>query len=290
MQSDGVQVGQRAVVGGFALRWGAETHRGNRRALNEDAVLARPGVFLVADGMGGHEAGEVASALVAERFASLTTTGAPPVRIGEVATLLDLANADIRQYGQRSGRGPLGTTVVGMVIAASDRGAVPLVFHVGDSRAYRRADGRLERITHDHSEVQELIDAGLIDAAHARTHPQRNVITRSLGYDQAVAVDFSVLDAVTMRVLLCSDGLTAELDDAALDVALAATSRPSDVAAGLVATTLAGEARDNVSAVVVDVVPVSVVLDGDDITSPRAPGRRGWAPRADAPTSDEVTE
>ena len=141
VRRSGIEAGP-TVVGGFALRWGSRSHAGNRRPLNEDAVLAAPGVFVVADGMGGHRAGEVASVMVVERFAELTTSGSPPVRIGEVATLLDQANHEIRTYGLATGTGPIGTTVVGLVIAAGDRGAVPLVFHVGDSRAYRRADGR----------------------------------------------------------------------------------------------------------------------------------------------------
>lgn len=269
------------MVGGYALRWGSESHRGNRRELNEDATLARPAVWVVADGMGGHDAGEVASSMVVERFAELTTDGAPPVRIGEVATILDSANEEIRQYGRMSGRGPLGTTVVGLVIAGGERGSVPLVFHVGDSRAYRRANGRLERITNDHSEIQELLDAGLLDAGRARSHPQRNVITRSLGYEEAVAVDFSVLAPTAMRVLLCSDGLTAELDDGQLDLLLASdTTHPQEIASNLIAKALEGEARDNVSAIVVDLQPVASLPGEDDITAPRTAAGRGWAPRA----------
>jgi protein phosphatase len=270
---------EEAVVGGFALRWGSVSHPGKRRELNEDATFAAPGVFLVADGMGGHSAGEVASAMVVERFAELTTSGAPPVRIAEVSTILDLANSQIRRYAHEAGIGPIGTTVVGLVIAAGDAGAVPLVFHVGDSRAYRRADGRTVRLTHDHSEVQELIDAGLLEAAEARTHPQRNVITRSLGHEEAVAVDFSVIPTEPMRVLLCSDGLVGDLDDNELDAALAADdNHPREVASALLNAALAREARDNVSAVVVDLVPVGAPIESD-VTAPRPGARRGWAPR-----------
>jgi len=267
-----------ASIGGFALGWGSATHPGKRRQINEDAVLAVPGVFLVADGMGGHDAGEVASAMVVEQFAELPTDGMSPVRIGEVATVLETANARIRDHARRHALGPIGTTVVGLVIAAGDGGTVPLVFHVGDSRAYRRAGGVLARLTSDHSEVQELIDAGLLDDVAARRHPQRNVITRSLGYEDAVAVDFSVLAPDPMRVLLCSDGLLADVDDAAIDRALAGIADPQAAADALVAAALAGDARDNVSVIVVDVAQVAVHTECD-ITAPRDQTRRGWAPR-----------
>ena len=129
--------------------------------------------------------------------------------------------------------------------------------------------------------MQELIDAGLLDPADARRHPQRNVITRSLGYEEAVAVDFSVLEPMVMRVLLCSDGLVGELDDAALDRSLSdTTAHPQTVADALVAQALTGEARDNVSAVVVDMIPSTPVTELD-ITAPRRrprpAGRHGHA-------------
>jgi len=267
-------------VGGFAVRWGSRSEVGNVRALNEDAWFTAPGVFIVADGMGGHDAGEVASALAVEAFRPIAMRrGAPIVRIGEIPLIIEAANTAILDRSARDGCSLMGTTLLGLVIAAGDDGPAPVVFHIGDSRCYERRNGRFRRVTADHSEVQELIDAGLLTDEDARTHPAKNVVTRSLGYEAAVVADFTVLESSAARLLLCSDGLTAELTDDQIAVELSSEDQPHVVADRLVERALDGAARDNITAVVVDVLPAEPP-DDDDITEPRVVESNLWAPNS----------
>lgn len=267
-----------AIVGGFALRWGSRTDVGNVRALNEDAVLAGPGVFIVADGMGGYEAGEVASQIVIDTFRGLIPgRGDALIRIGEIPSVIDRVNTAILDRGRREERGPLGTTVVGLVIAVGENGPAPVVFHIGDSRCYELRDEVLCRLTADHSEVQELVDAGELSFDEAQVHPARNVITRSLGFEQTAAAEYLVLEPLAARLLLCSDGLTGVLTDADLTLGLSRDVSPQEVADNLVEVALRREARDNISAVVVDLAP-SLHSGDDDDTEPRDADTSVWAP------------
>jgi protein phosphatase len=186
------------TLAGFA----GGTDPGRRRRRNEDSYVIDPPLFAVADGMGGAQAGEVASKLAA---------GAVKERGADVESLVQEAN---RRVHQRSLEDPntfgMGTT---LTVAAVEDGVVS-IGHVGDSRAYLVRDGELEQLTEDHSLVGELLRTGKLSAEEAESHPQRSMITRALGTDPNVDVDiFSVEPRVGDLFLLCSDGLTSMVDD-----------------------------------------------------------------------------
>jgi protein phosphatase len=243
------------------LDHGAATDVGRVREVNEDALLAAPPVFVVADGMGGHEGGDVASAIVVEEFRRLAEAGYDPRHAVEaVREALAASQARILEYAEEQlGRGidrrrRAGTTVVAALLADAD-GPAWLVANLGDSRAYRCADGVLEQVSVDHSLVQELIDAGRLDPADVATHPERNVITRALGDAAGVEADLFVLPlGTTARLLLCSDGVTGMLADDEIATVLADAADPRDAADRLVAAAVAAGGEDNATAVVVDVV------------------------------------
>ena len=232
--------------------WGSATDRGRVRALNEDALLAHPPVFLVADGMGGHEAGDVASRLAVEEFARLA--GLSAVDPSDLHACFRRAAQRIRTaFERREG----GTTVAGVALGEHDGIAHWLVFSVGDSRVYRWADGALAQLTVDHSVVQELVDSGALTRDAAEQHPERHVLTRALGTGADPEPDYWMLPAHTGdRLLVCSDGVTNELAPAVLADVLAGTvSGPGATAAELVRRAVESGGRDNATAVIVDAVP-----------------------------------
>ncbi|MFT3970044.1 MAG: protein phosphatase 2C domain-containing protein [Micropruina sp.] len=249
---------------------GVATDMGRVRALNEDAFLAGERVWVVADGMGGHAAGDVASRLAIESLRELETVDELRPVLLNIAVAR--ANAVVVRHGMMHPevRG-LGTTVTGL--AEVTVGGVPHwgVFNVGDSRVYRYAGGELHRATVDHSEVEELLAGGLITAEQAREHPARHIITRSVGIRPAPSADVWVLPQVAgERFLLCSDGLTSELDDDQIATVLAAHPDPTEAAEALIEAVLATPARDNVTVVVVDVR--GGYRAGDEVTVPEGEG------------------
>jgi serine/threonine-protein phosphatase Stp1 len=229
-------------AGGFEQA--ARTHVGCRRKLNEDALLASAerGLWAVADGMGGHEAGEVASAMVIEALSRCTADARGAM------DALDDVNARLIELG-RSGAEirTIGSTVVGLVAT----GARFVCFWAGDSRAYRLRDGRLVRLTRDHSLVQDLIDAGMIGEREAETHPNANVITRAVGVADRLEVD-TVAGEVRPgdTFLLASDGLTRLLNDDELGAELAGADLEA-IADRLLQLTLDRDAPDNVSLILI---------------------------------------
>jgi len=242
------------------------------RDVNEDALLAYPPVFLVADGMGGHDAGDLASRIAVEEFAQLA--GQSAASADDVHACFVRTAARIRNEftGGRQG----GTTVAGVAVTEHEGGSYWLVFNVGDSRVYRWDGERLEQVSVDHSVVQELIDLGEIDGAGAETHPERHVLTRALGTGEAPEPDYWLLPAgLRDRFLICTDGLTRELAESALQDVLVSTSDPQDAAALLVRLALEHGARDNVSAVVVDVATSTGAHEDVHITVPRVDSDRG---------------
>ena len=247
------------------LSWGSHTDVGNVRTLNEDSLLAAFPVFVVADGMGGHRSGEVASALAIGAMASLTELEHVDVR--EVIATVESANrviVDRSDNGERS----MGTTLTGIVATTSGHPATVTVLNVGDSRTYLFRGGALSQITIDHSHVQELIDEGLITPEEAVDHPERNVVTRALGIELPLDIDIMQVEVRTGdRFLICSDGLTGELSNVEI-AELLAPIEPSAAAALLVEKILSGPARDNVSVIVVDIVRVAMG-DVGETTSPR---------------------
>jgi PPM family protein phosphatase len=246
----------RSVNDSSGLRWGAATSAGRVRTDNEDNHVAESSVFVVADGMGGHNAGEVASQMAVDTMRDRLGHGA--ANLGVVVAAVVEANAAIFQgaYSNAAQRG-MGTTLTGVVILpANDRHPDRLgVVNVGDSRTYVRRTGTLHRATIDHSYVQELVSTGHITEHDARSHPRRNIVTRALGIEPTVKVDSWLVPLVQGdRWLMCSDGLVDEVLDPVIDELLATNSDPQAAADALVAAALANGGRDNVTVIVLDIV------------------------------------
>ncbi len=234
------------------VRIGAFSDVGRIRNMNEDAYVVTDQVFMVADGMGGHLAGEVASAMAVEAMGSLsgaiTAEEACHTVIEANLAILRLSIADASKRG-------MGTTLTGMALV-TDHGASRIaVMNVGDSRTYRLRNGSLTQISIDHSYVQELIVAGHISKAEAREHPQRNIVTRALGIEPGVGVDLWSLPLVIGdRFMACSDGLVDEIDDGVIELVLRGTADPQEAAEELVRLANAAGGHDNTTVVVVDVL------------------------------------
>lgn len=251
---------------GLRLSYGYGTDRGLRRELNEDSYIASDPVFAVADGMGGHEAGEVASGICVRALAAIPqlATGERSVTAAVLQQYLMAADSSIREAtGARAG-----TTLTGAVVVEQMGMPYWLVMNIGDSRTYRLSQGRFERISVDHSEVQELVDAGEITAEEAAVHPRRHVVTRALGTGDETEADFWLLPVEEGdRVLVCSDGLTGELADDAILRILSTLEDPQDAADALIQAALHNGGSDNVTVIVVDAR--NVLNDGG--TATRAP-------------------
>lgn len=243
-----------------SVRAGAATDVGLLRKINQDALLVAPPVYVVADGMGGHDGGEVASALVVDQFAAMARRSvAPAEAVSALHDALAAGQARITEYvaAQRAAGHPrfsAGTTVVAAVQVRAP-GAQFLIANVGDSRAYCLLDDELQQVTVDHSVVQELIDSGRLDPADAAHHPERNVVTRALGGMTASVPDLFQLSVPPgARILLCSDGVSGMLDHDAMTAILVATADARDAAGALVRAAVSAGGRDNATAVVIDVM------------------------------------
>jgi len=234
----------------MTLSWqsAAESHRGNRRKTNEDSVLCRPDVALwvVADGMGGHMAGDVASQAITDALGRLPLAGPLSDDVDRVEDTLLSVNDELRLHSRTQCQGgTVGSTVVTLLV----RDEVAVVLWAGDSRLYRLRNGRLEQVTRDHNPVSDLLDSGMVSEADALA-ADTNIITRAVGGQASLSLDVAVFDvAVGDTLLLCSDGLYRELDEAALKQILAGDAI-HEVARRLLDRALAGAARDNVSLVV----------------------------------------
>lgn len=250
----------------LTLAWGAATDTGRRRSANEDSVVAASPLFAVADGMGGHSAGDLASAAVVERLAEAVTGDFLAVRAIEKA--LERATADIGAIAGDDELG-VGTTVTGAILTLRDHDPHFAVFNVGDSRVYLFEGNELVQVTVDHSVVQELVEAGALTRAEAEHHPDSNIITRAIGFNARAMPDVWMLPLRTgMRLLICSDGLTKEVPDERIRLHLAAGLTPAETASALVDAALAAGGRDNITTIVLEVVEAPEQLDLDD-TEPR---------------------
>jgi len=240
----------------FTVAAGVATDRGRRRQSNEDGYLASAPVFLVADGMGGHVGGAAASRAVVAAFVdSIAGTWVTPAGLDEAVARAAREVAAL----PASARSAPGSTVTGVGMAEQNGTPCWLVFNIGDSRTYRLSDGELEQVTIDHSLVQQLLDHGAIDAVEARSHGERNVITRALGAGMSTrpAVDQWLLVAAPGdRILICSDGLHGELTDQLIAATLLSVPEPVAAARSLVAAAIEAGGRDNVTAIVVDAIEV----------------------------------
>jgi serine/threonine protein phosphatase PrpC len=239
-----------------AVRWGAATDVGLVRMGNEDAYVSEPMVFGVADGMGGHQAGEVASEIAARIIRDRLATGAS--NVGVVVASVVEANASIYQAAHASvDHQGMGTTLTALVVLRADESNVArfALVNVGDSRTYLLRNGELHRATVDHSYVQELVNTGHISEDEARTHPRRNIVTRALGIEPTVRVDTWLVPMVHGdRFILCSDGLVDEVHDDDIAAIAIAASDPQVAADKLIAKANANGGRDNTTVVVVDVL------------------------------------
>jgi protein phosphatase len=226
------------------------TDTGRRRRRNEDAYVDNPPLFAVADGMGGAQAGEVASRIAAESLREGAVAGAGVDRVVE---LIQAANRRVydRSTADEAASG-MGTTVT-VALVEDD---VVSFGHVGDSRAYLIREGKLEQLTQDHSLVSELLRSGKISAEEAESHPQRSVITRALGTDPDVDVDTFSIDAAPGDLfLICSDGLTTMVrDDAIEQIVEAHRGNLRGVAELLIETANRGGGEDNITVVVFELV------------------------------------
>lgn len=260
------------AVSEVELSWFGMTDVGHRRETNQDSYLTVPPVFAVADGMGGHSAGEVASAAVVRRLAELG--GPMPVTRKDIGDALVDAVEDMELDAGETELGT-GTTVTGVVFDADDEGRPTwTVFNIGDSRVYQYFKGALTQITVDHSVVQHLIDTGQITAEEAEFHPHANVITRAVGLGEEPAADYGTLALIPgQRLLICSDGLTKELTDVGIQHFLATAETVEDAAKQLVEHALGNAGRDNVTVVVIDVHAVGDVRDTADIATLEITGR-----------------
>jgi PPM family protein phosphatase len=251
------------------VQWAATSHPGIRRTSNEDSYCTREdlGLFVVADGMGGHVAGEVASRIVVdaiESFVGDTVASDPqstwphPFDLGigvdgnRLKGAFHLANERLAHEvaGSQDLRGM--ATTASVLLLTSDTTAV--LAHVGDSRIYLLRDGKIDRMTQDHSWVEEQVRAGLLTASEARQHPWRNVVTRALSGGDDPEVD---IRTVTLRqgdrVLLCSDGLSSVVPDTQIEEILLAHPDPADACHALVGAANDGGGPDNITTLIVQV-------------------------------------
>ena len=233
---------------GALTTFGSRTDIGCLRDHNEDSLVVAPPLFVVADGMGGHAAGEVASEIAVGVIADL----APEHPDGEaLAHAVKEANRAVIQAAREGrGREGMGTTVT----AALLEGERLVIAQVGDSRAYLLHQGKLQQLTRDHSLVADMIEAGQLTTEEARTHPQRSVITRALGSDLHLQPDIYEINVETGdRLLICSDGLSGMVDDEGIEHTLRRVQDPQRCASQLVNEAVANGGHDNVTVIVADV-------------------------------------
>jgi serine/threonine protein phosphatase PrpC len=255
--------------GEITLTWAAMTDVGRRRAANEDSFIAAPPIFAIADGMGGHLAGDLASAAVVSRLAEARSSDFLDPDVIEEA--LEFATDDIEIISDGSELG-VGTTVTGAVLTMHGGAPCFAIFNIGDSRVYRYERNELVQVTVDHSLVEQLVEAGVITRAQAHNHPEGNVITRAVGFQSQPTPDYWLLPLKPgLRLLICSDGLTGELEDERIRLNMSAGLSAGETASALVDAALAAGGRDNVSVIVVDVI--AAPSQQNDDTAPRATHR-----------------
>jgi serine/threonine protein phosphatase PrpC len=221
------------------------TDTGRQRSANEDSFFVRPPIFVVADGMGGAQAGEVASKAAAEAFDRDLPSGSPESFLRET---IEAANREIHELARDDpSRKGMGTTITAAIV--NPEGEEVAIGHVGDSRAYRLRGGRLERLTRDHSLVEEMRRKGQLTDAQAEDHPQRSIITRALGPEPEVDVDVQTVPAKPGDVfLICSDGLTTMLGEEQIAKLLSGATSMEAATRALVDEANRAGGRDNITA------------------------------------------
>jgi serine/threonine protein phosphatase PrpC len=252
----------------FRFMTGAVTDVGRLRDHNEDRYLADPraGLWVVADGMGGHQGGEYASGSIVDELASVGVAASAPDLQARVLDRLERANDYIQSLSRDRGGAIIGSTVVAIMVYEKEFACI----WAGDSRAYRLRDGQLRQITRDHTEAQELLDRGMISEEEAANWPRRNVITRAVGVMPQISCE--VISGQLKdgdEFLLCSDGLTGHVGDDEIQAAMLHNS-PQGACDKLLALTLDRGATDNVTIVTVRVSVKTPVLSSDEGAEPDA--------------------
>ena len=268
-----------------SFRSGAATHAGAANRLNEDAFVNRPdlGLWAVADGAGGHESGEVASAEVAGLLQTIDAGLSAAEMLLEVRSRLEAAHARLHAEASRHGDGAMVATTVVVLLARDDHFAC---LWAGDSRAYLLRDHTLTKITRDHSLVQALVESGTISEAEAIGHPQANVITRAVGADSDV-LELEKRTGQLMagdRLLLCSDGLSKTLPEEQLAELLSGDEAGG--AARLVMAALSAQGADNITAVTI----AFSAGDGSAVVEAKAAGAPASTSPEAAPQSSPSTD
>lgn len=232
------------------LEWASVTHTGRRRDINQDAVLTEFPLFVVADGMGGHKGGEIASASTVARLRDVAQAG--PITPKRLEKGLARAVKDIASHAGTTDDAT-GTTLTGAYLDLSD-GARWVTLNIGDSRVYVLRDGVIVQVTTDHSVVQELVAAGRLSPEEAENHPYGNVITRAVGPTASVTPDYVLVDVADGdRFVICSDGLTKELTDFGIQHFLAEHEDPAAAVDAMLEAALENGGRDNISIIVLNV-------------------------------------
>jgi serine/threonine protein phosphatase PrpC len=264
--------------GSLDLAWAAVTDTGRRREVNQDAVFAAYPLFVVADGMGGHVGGEIASASTIDRLRAMTEAGTVTPKAIEKA--LARAVKDIASHPEATDDGT-GTTLTGVYLDTSGEDAHWVTLNIGDSRVYLVREGSIIQITTDHSVVQELIASGRLSPEEAENHPYGNVITRAVGPSEGVTPDYVRLDvAQGDRFVICSDGLTKELTDYGIRHFLDENPDPADAAMAMLDAALENGGRDNITIIVLDVGSPAAPAEQDSEDDEASDG-------ADSSTADD---
>ncbi|MBZ4488529.1 protein phosphatase 2C domain-containing protein [Microbacterium sp. cx-55] len=237
--------------GSIDLTWAAVTDVGKRREINQDALFADYPLYVVADGMGGHIGGEIASGNTVTRLGAIVAAGSVTPKTIEKA--LSRAVKDIASHPEATDDGT-GTTVTGVYLDTTGPEPHWVSLNIGDSRVYLLRDDTLVQVTTDHSVVQELIAAGRLSPEEAEHHPYGNVITRAVGPSDSVRPDYVRLEVVDAdRFVICSDGLTKELTDYGIAHFLREHADPGDAAEAMMDAALENGGRDNVTIIVLNV-------------------------------------
>ncbi|MEL6997508.1 MAG: protein phosphatase 2C domain-containing protein [Pseudomonadota bacterium] len=249
------------LQGGFRIESEGASDPGRVRKLNEDSYLIKPevGLWVVADGMGGHDAGDFASQTLVAELEGISKAESAPALLTAIEDKVIVANKTLRETAEQRGPGTvIGCTLAALVIFEDAYACV----WSGDSRVYRVRYSRIEQITRDHTEAQELVDRGTITAEEARTWPRKNVITRAIG-----VFDEPELEMVQGRVehgdvfVICSDGLTEHVEDH--EIERFALRRPLDRAVdSMISTTLERGAKDNVTVIQITCSGVTAIAPG----------------------------
>jgi protein phosphatase len=233
------------------LTWAGVTDQGRKRDTNQDAFLAQYPLFVVADGMGGHAGGEIASRSTIARLRDAVQDG--EVTPATIEHALEQAVADIATHPETTDEGT-GTTLTGVYLEVVDGEPRWISLNIGDSRVYLLREDRLVQVTTDHSVVQELIASGKLSPEEAEGHPYSNVITRAVGASELTAPDYLGLEVLDGdRFVVCSDGLTKELTDYGIQHFLREHDDPATAVDAMLAAALENGGRDNVTVIVVQV-------------------------------------